>query len=72
MTGQISTETVVSSDDIAEMAKILRKKYGENAVEVADIMISDHTASADRKRATAWAAVSKYLCQDEGFSINLQ
>ncbi len=72
MTGKDSTKTAVSSDDIAEMAKILRKKYGENAVEVADILVRDHVTAADQQRATAWAAVSRYLCHAEGFSVSLQ
>ncbi len=72
MTGEKPNETVVTGDDIAEMAKILQKKYGEKAVEVADVLMRDHVTAADRKRASAWAAVSRYLCQAQGFSISLQ
>ncbi len=71
MTQQTSTESVVSVEDIEQMAKILREKYGENAVEVADILIHDHVQAQDKKRAAAWAAVSRYLCDDEGISISL-
>jgi hypothetical protein len=72
VTGKNSKETAVSGDDIAEMAKILQKKYGEKAVEVADVLMRDHVSAADRKRASAWAAVSRYLCQAQGFSVSLQ
>ncbi len=72
MTGKNPKETAVSGDDIAEMAKILQKKYGEKAVEVADVLMRDHVSAADKKRASAWAAVSRYLCQAQGFSVSLQ
>jgi len=72
MTENKSIKSAVSSDDVEEMAKILRKKYGENAVEVVDLLMHDHVTSHDTKRASAWAAVSRYLCQDEGFSVSLQ
>ncbi|MBL4756819.1 MAG: hypothetical protein JKY32_04005 [Rhizobiales bacterium] len=71
MTRQTSTESVVSVEDIAQMAKILREKYGEKAVEVADVLIRDHVQAQDKKRAAAWVAVSRYLCDDKGFSISL-
>ena len=72
MTGKNSRESEVCDEDIAEMAKILVKKYGEKAIEVADGLMHDHVEVADRRRASAWAAVSRYLCHAQGFSVSLQ
>lgn len=72
METNVAGKSGVSASDVAEMARLLRHRYGEQAVEVADSLMRDHARGLDERRAHAWAAVSRLLCKEAGFSVRPQ